>query len=104
MPLITRCFMVIAVVAIAACDESKRVRVGMTEREVVEVLGRPTVVVTDRHWFNDYIWLPRDEQSCLPRIQKVLFFGRLLNKDVAVGFASDGRVVCAEGTYNTAVH
>ena len=89
---------------LSGCDESKRIRPGMREQEVIQILGKPTRILTDCRVMADYVWLHEDRDTCLPKAAKVLFFDRLVSLDVSVTISAGGDVVCVEGTYNKTLY
>ena len=80
----------------AGCDDSKRIRLGSTEKQVIAILGRPPEVYTEHREIERYLWLPEDRKNCVPKVVRVLYYRRRIPPSVAVGIDANDRVACVE--------
>ena len=81
----------------AGCDdEREQLPPGTTEPQVVELLGRPSAVYTERKAIEGKLLLPDDQKNCVPTVVRVLFYRRRIRPSVAVGIDVKDRVVCVE--------
>ena len=77
-------------------DDSKRISVGMTEREVREALGEPSHVEDQAKYFEVYLDRSR-VGDCAMKAAKVLYYEHRFKYSVVVGIDKAERVICADG-------
>jgi hypothetical protein len=79
----------------SGCSGPTHVAVGMSEEQVLESLGAPSRVITERELMGG-LFFRENEATCVPRLSRVLFYDRWFSKDLSVGISENGRVLCTE--------
>ena len=79
----------------AACDRADRIRNGMRESDVVEILGKPTRTVEDAARFRDELTA---EPQCVSSAHRIFVYNVSDRRRVRVVFGGDGTVTCVVKT------
>lgn len=77
----------------AGCDRGSEIPPGMLEHEVHDVLGRPSVIETNKKEMEKFFFTD-EVKECLSRATKVLFYEYRLAKDVSISLDDANRVIC----------
>jgi hypothetical protein len=83
--------LVLAVLLGAACQPADRLKIGMTQAEVEQIMGRPTAVVEDARRFREE--LP-NESACADGAARVLIYQTKPQRHVRLGLDGKGVVKC----------
>jgi len=86
---------VAALAGSAACDPADRIRNGMRESDVTEILGKPTRTVEDAAKFRDELTA---EPRCVSSAQRIFVYNMSDRRRVRVVFSVDGAVTCVVKT------
>ena len=86
---------VAALAGAAACDPAGRIRHGMRERDVIEILGTPTRTVEDAATFREELTA---EPGCSSSAQRIFVYNPSNRPRVRVVFGGDGAVTCVVKT------
>jgi hypothetical protein len=87
--------LVAALAGAAACDPADRIRNGMRESDVVEILGKPTCTVEDAAKFSDELTA---EPRCASSAQRIFVYSVSDRRRVRVVFGGEGAVTCVVKT------
>jgi hypothetical protein len=82
-----------ALAGAAACDPADRIRNGMRESDVLEILGKPTRTVEDAAKFRDEL---TGEPRCASSAQRIFVYN--VSARPRVVFGADGAVTCVVKT------
>lgn len=87
-----RAILIAGLILCGACtDPAAGLRVRMTEKEVIVLLGRPSRDVSDSRSRDFYLG---DNKECAEKAVRVLVFDRLVREDVFVGLDSSAKALC----------
>jgi hypothetical protein len=78
-------------ICLACTEPADRLRVGMTEQDVIGLLGRPDKDVRDRDNQDSYL---SGDQKCATKTVRLLVYSRFVREDVFVGLDARGTVMC----------
>lgn len=87
------------VLLLVACNGDS-VKPGMTEKEVVRLMGKPTASFGEKTKFGGFL---DDNDKCRAKLVKVMLYDRSSRKDVIVGINGEGVVECVETADGVAV-
>jgi hypothetical protein len=87
----------LASLLLTACQPADRLKVGMTQAEVEQIMGRPTSIVHDARQFREE--LP-NEAACADGAARVLIYRIKRQRDVRLGVDGKGVVRCIVHTQN----
>ena len=85
----------IALLTESTCEKADSVRIGMTEAQVVEMMGPPTQRIEDRGRFVEE--LPSDP-TCAASVARILVYETDRKRRVRVGMDASGTVKCVVKT------
>ena len=84
-----------ALAGAAACDPADRIRDGLRESDVLEILGKPTRTVEDAAKFRDELTA---EPRCVSSAQRIFVYNMSDRRRVRLVFGADGAVTCVVKT------
>ena len=84
-------------VEVGCGDESKRIPLGITEQQVIEILGRPSNVYPERDAIARFLLDPKE---CASKVVRVLYYNRHVRQSVSVGIDVEGRVACVRSYFH----
>ena len=87
--------LVLAMCSTLACDRAVKVRPGMSESDVRNILGRPSWTETDKKEMEKFFFTDRRE-ACISKAHKVLFYDYWISNDASISLDQAGRVLCVE--------
>jgi hypothetical protein len=83
-----------ALAGAAACDPADRIRNGMRESDVVEILGKPTRTVEDAAQFRDELTA---EPGCASSAQRIFVYNVSDRRRLRVVFGATARLRVSSG-------
>jgi hypothetical protein len=78
---------------LSGCDHARDIGPGRTEADVRRALGTPSRIESDKQEMQKYFF-GHEEDRCLTKAVRVLFYDRWIRDDLSISFDATGRVLC----------